>query len=447
MFPRVLIFHTLDWPNAARLAIAFRAANCRVDALCRKGHPLRVVSCVDRIHAFSLFSPLNSLRNAIEKSQPDFIVPCDDTAVAHLHRLHREVFHETTASPSADEMSIDDLRRRVGLAHRWAKPTLPRAEASAGIAKLIERSLGDSRAYQQLALRSQLPEIASGTNALLPRTRIIQTIDELRRWTDEIGLPAVLKTDHSWGGEGVVIAESATHAEAAFVAMSRRPSIMRAMKRVLLNRDPNLLFRKFAETMPAITVQEFIPGKLANTAVACWRGETLAALSVEVVASFCELGSSTVVHPVDNTQMNSTAEELTRKIGISGFCGFDFILEEKTGRAFLLEINPRATQINHLVLGNGHDLPGALRAKIADEPARQAVSITSAQTISLFPQEFKRDPGSSFLASGYHDIPWEEPALIQAFQAAPTTLRRSRVGGLAYRYMHQKLDSVRTLRE
>jgi predicted ATP-grasp superfamily ATP-dependent carboligase len=394
MTPHVLIFHTLDWPNAARLAIAFRAANCRVDALCRKGHPLRVVSSVDRIHAFSLFSPLKSLRNAIENSQPDFIVPCDDTAVAHLHRLHRE-------------------------------------ETSPTLVKLIERSLGDSRSYEQLALRSQLPSITAGTGALLPRTRIIQTLDELRDWTREVGYPVVLKTDRSWGGEGVVIAETPAHAQAAFLAMSSRPSVMRAMKRVLLNRDPNLFFRKFTETAPTITVQEFIPGKLANTAVACWQGDTLAALSVEVVASFCELGSSTVVHPVDNAQMHAAADELTRKIGISGFCGFDFILEEKTGRAYLLEINPRATQINHLVLGNGHDLPGALRAKIADEPARQAVSITSASTISLFPQEFKRDPASSFLSSGYHDIPWEEPALIQAFQAAPASVRRSRVGGLA----------------
>ena len=410
MIPRVLIFHTLDWPNAARLAIAFRAANCRVDALCRKGHPLRVVSCVDCIQAFNLFSPVESLRNAIENSQPDFIVPCDDTAVAHLHRLHRE-------GPST------------------------------AIAKLIERSLGDPRSYQQLALRSQLADITAGTGALLPRTRIIHTLDELRDWTQEIGYPVVLKTDRSWGGEGVVIADNAPHAEAAFEAMCHRPSMMRAMKRVVLNRDPNLFIRKFSDALPLISVQEFIPGILANTAAACWRGETLAALSVEVVASFCDLGSSTVVHPVQNAHMRATAEELTRKVGISGFCGFDFILEEKTGRAYLLEINPRATQINHLVLGSGHDLPGALRARIADEPARQAVSITSAQTISLFPQEFKRDPASSFLANGYHDIPWEEPALIQAFQAAPTTLGRSRIGGLAYRYMYPKGKSIRTLRE
>jgi carbamoylphosphate synthase large subunit len=414
MVPRVLIFHTLDWPNAARLAIAFRAADCRVDALCRRAHPLRVVSCVDRIHAFSLFSPLNSLRTAIENSQPDFVVPCDDTAVAHLHRLHRE---ETTSS----------------------KPT--------AISMLIERSLGDPRAYQQLALRSQLPDITAETGALLPRTRIVQSVDELRAWTKEIGYPAVLKTDRSWGGEGVVIAQNAAHAEAAFAAMSRRPGVLRAMKRVLLNLDPNLFFRKFTEAPPTISVQEFIAGTLANTAAACWQGETLATLSVEVVASFCELGSSTVVHPVQNIQMRQTAEEISRKLGISGFCGFDFILDEKTGQAFLLEINPRATQINHLVLGNGHDLPGALRAKIAGEPARQAVSITSAQTISLFPQEFKRDPSSSFLSSGYHDIPWEEPALIQAFQSAPTPLRRSRVGGLAYRYLRPKQEPLPTLRE
>jgi hypothetical protein len=39
--------------------------------------------------------------------------------------------------------------------------------------------------------------------------------------------------------------------------------------------------------------------------------------------------------------------------------------------------------------------------------------VTDNDTIALFPQEWIRDPASSFLRSAYHDIPWEEPELIR----------------------------------
>ena len=40
--------------------------------------------------------------------------------------------------------------------------------------------------------------------------------------------------------------------------------------------------------------------------------------------------------------------------------------------------------------------------------------MTEKDTIALFPQEWIRDSGSPFLASGYHDVPWQEPQLSQA---------------------------------
>jgi hypothetical protein len=40
-------------------------------------------------------------------------------------------------------------------------------------------------------------------------------------------------------------------------------------------------------------------------------------------------------------------------------------------------------------------------------------AVTENDTIALFPQEWIRDPHSSFLRSAYHDIPWEEPELVR----------------------------------
>jgi biotin carboxylase len=276
-----------------------------------------------------------------------------------------------------------------------------------------------------VATRSRLPAIAAAAGVLMPPTDTIASLDELRIWTEREGFPVVLKTDRSWGGEGVVIAKNLKQARAAFGAMSRRPSMIRAMKRVLVNRDPNLLFRKFVDPAPTITAQKFINGKLANTAAACWKGEAIGALSVEVMVSYDAIGVATVVRPTLNEQMLETAARIVRELGVSGFCGFDFVIEQGSGRAYLIEINPRATQINHIALGAGRDLVGALRARIAGEPARPPVEVTQADAIALFPQEWERDPQSNFLTSAYHDIPLEEPALIQACKAAPSSRRRS----------------------
>ena len=35
--------------------------------------------------------------------------------------------------------------------------------------------------------------------------------------------------------------------------------------------------------------------------------------------------------------------------------------------------------------------------------------------IALFPGEFWRDPNSDYLLSCHHDVPWEEPELINAY--------------------------------
>jgi hypothetical protein len=118
---------------------------------------------------------------------------------------------------------------------------------------------------------------------------------------------------------------------------------------------------------------------------------------------------------------------MARRLNLSGLHGFDFMLEGETGSAHLIEINPRATQIGHLALGPGRDLPAALYSAFSGEPVHAAPKVTENDTITLFPQEWMRDPASSFLASGYHDVPWEEPELLRACvrKRSKTTFRLS----------------------
>ena len=76
-------------------------------------------------------------------------------------------------------------------------------------------------------------------------------------------------------------------------------------------------------------------------------------------------------------------------------------------------MNARATQICHMQLGTDRDLLAPLRAVLSGEAPRQTVPVTEGDVIALFPQEWLRDSTSKFLSTGYHDVPWDEPALLR----------------------------------
>jgi hypothetical protein len=65
-----------------------------------------------------------------------------------------------------------------------------------------------------------------------------------------------------------------------------------------------------------------------------------------------------------------------------------------------------------------------MRAALTGAPAPEVASVTENAVIALFPQEWLRDSKSEWLRSAYHDVPWDEPALITACLTEPL---RSRV--------------------
>jgi hypothetical protein len=160
-------------------------------------------------------------------------------------------------------------------------------------------------------------------------------------------------------------------------------------------------------------------------------------------------GPASVVQVVENAEITKAVERLVRELRLSGLLGFDFIIEEGTGVPWLIEMNPRATQMSHLNLGPGRDLPSCLRKLFWNEPAADSAPDTRDTTLALFPQEWRRDPASEFLKRGYHDVPWGEPGLIRAClredlrvrvwsvlsTTAPSWIRRPRIriGGAGIR--------------
>jgi predicted ATP-grasp superfamily ATP-dependent carboligase len=190
------------------------------------------------------------------------------------------------------------------------------------------------------------------------------------------------------------------------------PALARAVKRAVVDHDLTLLPEQFARRHRGVTMQQAIVGRDANCAVACFQGEVLATVTMEVLRASRETGPATVMRKLQHQEIERNVRLIVRKLGLTGLYGFDFMLESSTGHAYLIEMNPRATQTCHLELGAGRSPVAALTAA-ASGSAERCQNVTNLDTIALFPQEWQRNPESEFLETAYQDIPWQNPALVR----------------------------------
>ena len=301
-----------------------------------------------------------------------------------------------------------------------------RDEARAGwpptvdIPAVIERSIGAAEHYATIDSRYSLLEIARQEEILAPETNLIESLGDLERRRPTLPFPWALKADGTTGGAGVRIAHTLEEARGYYCDLSRSMGLLRSIKRLTVDRDL-ILERKwwysFRRVRPAVVAQSFIRGSAANCAVVCWKGEVLAGVGCEAVSTETPVGPATVVRLVDNAEMMAAARRLARRLSLSGFFGLDFVIEEGSGRAYLIEMNPRSTPPSHLRLGIGRDMVGALSARLMGRQTSEPVSITQNDLIAYFPQAVLRN--SEFLSSSYLDVPKGEPELIEELCRPP----------------------------
>ena len=382
MQPTVLIATTARWFPTARLAVALANAGFTVDAVCPARHPIAKTGSVRRTFKYHGLNAVVSFAEAIAAAKPDLVVPADDLSTQNLHALYTQ-------------------ERRKG------KP----GEA---ICSLIERSLGSPENFAVSYARTKFIELADNVGVRVPKTAVISSVSDLKSWAAQTSFPIVLKADASSGGDGVRVVHTLEEAERALRILQAPPLLARAAKRALVDQDMNLVWPSLLRRRSIVNAQSFVAGREATTAVACWKGEVLAALHFEVVNKGISSGPATVLRLIENPEMSSAAEKMVRRLNLSGLNGFDFMLESKTGNAYLIEMNPRSTQVGHLTLGLGRDIPAALYSAVTGATVRPAAKVTDDDTIALFPQEWIRDSASTFLQSAYHDVPWDKPELIRA---------------------------------
>ncbi len=101
---------------------------------------------------------------------------------------------------------------------------------------------------------------------------------------------------------------------------------------------------------------------------------------------------------------------------MSGFFAIEYIMQNSTGEAYLIEINRRATSGITLGAMVGVDLCQAMHAAVNGNPSsvRGDVEPGEEQLIAHFPEEWFRDPNSRCLREYRIDAPWDDPEVLAA---------------------------------
>jgi hypothetical protein len=386
----VLVIATQRTPTAARIAMALADVGFRVAALTPYGHVVRTTRTI-RVHfSYRSRSGLKSILRAIDLWHPDLLVCNDDRAVWELQKLHRR-----TSASDAPSM------RRVS--------------------ELIELSLGPAGSFPAIGDKSAFSAQVEIEGLRFPATSVFPSSaaskfleGPFKSVFAKLIYPVVIKADRSFGGKCVRVVHNDMEARAALWELQTPLMWRRELRRVFGTIFGRKTFDPLMPLRRTISLQRYIPGRPANRAVICWKGKVLAGLSVEVVEEQLKHGPASVVRLIDHAEMMTGAARMVKRLDLSGFVGFDFVLDS-SDQAWIIEMNPRVTPISHFALLDGTDLAGSLYAHMTGlRPLpRPPTNNRDRDVIALFPNSVALDPSSEHSLSSQHDVPWNEPELVR----------------------------------
>lgn len=388
--PKILLF-ALENYGTARLPRELQASSFEVGLACRASSFLAKTRFVDerfvlspKNHALGL---LAALRNVIGAWRPDWVMPMDDRAAVFL-----------------------------SVACRWSADG-----RDAHLARLLTRSLGNPDALPEAADKWLAAQAAEQAGVLVPPARPVRQVDEALNFGTQHGFPVVLRRRFNYGGTDVHICRDEADIRKAFAALWKEFSLR---GRFIVWREK---FRSrqledcWLPVSREVVASKFIAGQPAMLQAVAMEGRLLGSLEAVAEKTFPHSFSpASVVRFVRHDGMRHTAETLLARWRLSGFIGFDFVLDEQN-RAWFLECNPRPIPISHLGALMGTDLCRRFHAEFAGKPLPPEKDAVRELIVAHFPKELRRDPQSEWLQRALHDVPADDSKLMAALleESAP----------------------------
>jgi len=375
----------------ARLPRALKQAGLSVAALCPADNAVAATDSLDRHYVLPATRSARHLATALAAAmrdcQPALIVPADEQVVALLHAL---------------------VRRGTG----WLD--------AAALATIV-RSLGQPERFDAMLMKGDTLALARALRVRVPPGGSVASPREATAMAAQTGYPVYVKAPFGWAGQGVTRCEDA---DALMAAMPPPPgplAPLKALARRVLRRDwfPNPL---------TADVQAAIEGKPAMYCAVAWQGKMLAGFAGIPTETVSATGPSTALRIGPHAAMEAVAQKMIAALGASGFIGFDFMLEDSSGSAYLLECNPRPIQVCHLGACIGADLMRPLADALAGRPlAAMATAPDRDLEVALFPHAVQR----AYLGPDVVlDVPWGDGGLCHHAGLEPLD-RRQHPRGIA----------------
>jgi hypothetical protein len=365
--------------GSARLVKPLSAAGFRVAALCPADNSLartRYISkhfCLTDVRSSRRFEA--RLAEIMRIWEPALIVPADERVIACLHALVR--------------------RARSGAASQFSE----------GALAIIVASLGDPDQFDAMLLKSSTLQLARRLGVRVPDGATVSSAADAVAAARQVGFPAYIKSSFSWSGNGVSLCRNEAEMVAALAANRPRTSLpFRNTLRRIAHRD-------WYPTDATIDVQQSIVGTPAMFCAVAVNGKMIAGFAGITRQTCATNGPSSIVWIGAHAEMERASAAMIRAYGATGFIGFDFMIEQSTGDALLLECNPRPIPVCHLGSRIGVDLCAALAAELSGGTLVTAPS-DEGEAITLFPNEWQRNPDGVAEIGNHIDIPFDDPELL-----------------------------------
>jgi predicted ATP-grasp superfamily ATP-dependent carboligase len=162
---------------------------------------------------------------------------------------------------------------------------------------------------------------------------------------------------------------------------------------------------------------------------------------VEAIRTRGKNGPATLVKVVEGKEMLEAARVIAQSLGMSGFFGLDFVIENATRIPYLIEINPRCTPPCAIPFGATRNLVVALCGQLAGRISEQEFPEIKEELIAYFPQNPEDlDLNRSYSDSVYVDVPQEEPEFVEELLRPGQS--RTALGRLVDRMRRQKQPDI-----
>lgn len=347
----------------------------------------------------ALLAPRGSLA---EKSRFVTKIGHLDADAAPLQWLHAFAAMVSATSPRL-VMPCDDMSLRLLQALVLAPPGALQPVLALRLSALVRDSLGEPAWYRASIDKTLLPPAAAALGVRVPPYAIISESSEAEAFAARHGYPVVMKRSHSAAGDGVAICADAAALSRAFADLHRSAGVDLG--------DTNA---------GKLCVQAHVRGRTMFYPTMAWRGEMLTGYAGEKIVGNPEpKGPPTVNRYFRSPELRDFAVRLARGFGITGFFSPEFVTDERTGEPHLIEINRRLVGGAHRGSAIGVDHCAALHAALLGQPVATRADLDEGESHYTvhFPQEWLRDPGSSWLRDYPADVPWDDPGLIEAMLA------------------------------